>query len=129
MRTGYERTRSKLNGATRNPRHDAAPDAGGMITSRIPRTRATPAAFADPGPAEPRRFDRQAGAGLEAVHPPGLHRRGGPDGAFLDKARLGGGPAHVERYHAPWPRKLSEQRGRKPASRRAGFEQADRELA
>jgi hypothetical protein len=76
-----------------------------------------------------RRLDRQAGAALEAVHARSLHHRGDLDAAVLDQAGLGGRAAHVERDHAVLACELAEQRGRKPAAGRAGFEQPDRELA
>ena len=43
-------TNSKLIGATRKPRAAAAPDAGGTMTSPMPRIRATRAACAGPAP-------------------------------------------------------------------------------
>ncbi len=47
---GRDRANSKLTGATRKPRADAAPEAGGTMTSRMPRMRATRAAWAGPAP-------------------------------------------------------------------------------
>ena len=52
-RIGWLRTCSKLSGAARKPNAEAAPEAGGISTSRTPRMRATPAAWAGPAPPKP----------------------------------------------------------------------------
>ena len=48
-----ERNVSKDSGAVRKPSAEAAPEAGGTITSRTPSARATPAAKAGPAPPKP----------------------------------------------------------------------------
>src|SRR5579884_2261989 len=58
-RPGREWTRSKLVGATRKPRADATPEAGGTMISRAPRVRATREAWAGPAPPNAIRANRR----------------------------------------------------------------------
>jgi len=53
IKVGAERANSKLTGAARKPSADAAPEAGGTMTSATPRIRATQAACAGPAPPNP----------------------------------------------------------------------------
>src|SRR5438105_1911355 len=102
-RTGCERTCSKLSGAARNPKQEAAPGAG--RTRTYPQQadlvdigdRAAPRTGFDH--VDHRNPDGKSGAALEAMLTRRLHAGGDFDAPALDQAGLGRGAAHVERDH------------------------------